>query len=138
MSPQELKELLKLARTHNRKTGITGFLMYQDMRFIQLIEGPDRSVYRLWENIRRDTRHTRITLNFLQKIDHRLFLDWSMGFANLAGMSSRQPDVEQASLSHQNLPHLLREENVDRTLEFISSFRNKLNKDGNYSTSVLN
>lgn len=133
MSRVELKQLLKTSRMNNRRNGITGFLLYQGGSFIQLFEGPDRSVYKLWELIRRDNRHMRVTLILLQNIEQRLFQDWSMGFADLQDMPNKETSTaDNCVVAPDDVARLFERANSNRTLDFLSSFRNKLNKHGDY------
>ncbi len=75
--------LLKEARSFNSGLGITGMLLYKDMSFMQLIEGPKDIVKELFTKIEGDCRHTRIEVLLEESILERQFGDWSMGFANL-------------------------------------------------------
>lgn len=133
MSPTDLKELLKVSRLNNRRNGISGFLLYQDMSFIQLIEGPDRNVYKLWERIRLDKRHTAVTLILLQNIEQRIFQNWSMGFANLEGIPATSSTTDDSIVATNGLTTLLASSHSNRTLDFLSSFKDRLNKHGDYT-----
>lgn len=85
MSTDDLKVLLKAARRHNAAHGITGMLLYKDLSFLQVLEGPPETVLTLYGQIRTDARHTKIRMLFEQPIGAREFADWSMGFQNLDG-----------------------------------------------------
>lgn len=82
-SERELVQLLKEAREHNEQQNITGLLLYKRGRFMQILEGEEEQVVRLYETIKRDTRHYQIITLAKTVIDERMFGDWKMGFVNL-------------------------------------------------------
>ena len=53
----ELFELLEICRENNTRLGITGMLLYKDGNFMQLLEGEETPVRRLYEKIGSDSRH---------------------------------------------------------------------------------
>jgi hypothetical protein len=87
MQRQDLVDLLRLSRRKNEEAGITGLLLYSSDRFIQLLEGDEAAVRKLYERIREDSRHRDVELVYEQRIAARECPDWSMGFQAL-------PDTE--------------------------------------------
>ncbi len=83
MSEAQLKALLQTARRNNHEIGVTGFLIYQDGYFIQMLEGQRELVDPLMERIARDTRHEDPCVIIRGQAKQRLFTDWSMGFWNM-------------------------------------------------------
>ncbi|MGB8650152.1 MAG: BLUF domain-containing protein [Mycobacteriales bacterium] len=77
---EELLELLERARGVNLDLGVTGMLVYAARSFLQLIEGDEAAVAKVWERIRADDRHTALRVLRDESTLHRLFGDWSMGF----------------------------------------------------------
>jgi len=75
----ELNELLECSREGNLRHGVTGLLLYRDGTFLQLIEGPDRAVERLLDNIRRDRRHRDVQLVLGVSGTTPYFEGWAMG-----------------------------------------------------------
>ena len=55
----DLVDLLSQSRENNSRDGITGMLVYRDLDFIQILEGPDAAVRALLERIGRDPRVQR-------------------------------------------------------------------------------
>ena len=53
----ELVSLLKASRTKNLKLNITGMLLYKDGIFMQLLEGDETEVRKLFSTIKHDNRH---------------------------------------------------------------------------------
>ena len=83
-SQSELFELLETCRENNTKLGITGMLLYKDGNFMQLLEGEETPVRRLYDKISHDSRHRgEITLLHGFQTD-RQFPVWSMGFRDLS------------------------------------------------------
>lgn len=73
-----LQALLHQARTHNAQQQITGLLCYSEGDFVQLVEGPETVVRRLYARIQRDTRHTQVVTVSDGPGPQRWFADWHM------------------------------------------------------------
>lgn len=82
-----LAELLRKARDHNERAGVTGLLLYKAPNFMQVLEGPEASVDRLFSTIERDPRHARVLTLLRQPAERRDFPDWSMAFNDLGDAS---------------------------------------------------
>ena len=83
MNESELKDLLEEARESNRAQGITGFLLYFNGSFMQIIEGQRSRILALLERLRRDARHHGLRVVFEGGIQQRAFVGWSMGFRDM-------------------------------------------------------
>ncbi|MBO8084830.1 MAG: EAL domain-containing protein [Marichromatium sp.] len=83
MSPRELQELLKQSRESNRRQGLTGFLLYLNGSFMQLLEGSRPRLLRLLQQLREDPRHHGVRVVYEGVVKQRIFADWSMGFRDL-------------------------------------------------------
>lgn len=75
-----LVELLAVSRRNNSRDDITGMLVYRDLDFIQILEGPDAAVRALLERIGRDPRHTEIRVLLEEQVSKRKYAAWSMGY----------------------------------------------------------
>jgi len=82
-SPAQLSELLAKSRSNNQKVGITGMLLHQGGKFLQVVEGEEPVVRKLIATIAADPRHGRIEVLHQSISDRRDFPDWSMGFHSL-------------------------------------------------------
>ena len=88
ISDSELKELLRKAREWNEAHEITGLLIYRYNKkfkrgnFLQIIEGPKKSITSTWDRICTDPRHHTITVLEDGSIEIRNFSTWSMGLKN--------------------------------------------------------
>jgi hypothetical protein len=80
LTDDELQALLEQARLNNAKYDITGLLLYHEGRFMQLIEGPEDAVRKLYSYIEQDARHADTAKLADKAVDARSFPDWSMAF----------------------------------------------------------
>lgn len=76
----ELASILESCARVNPKLGITGVLIYERGRFIQLLEGPAASVDALMDAIEIDVRHGMFQILWRTPADTRMFEQWSMAF----------------------------------------------------------
>jgi hypothetical protein len=83
-SDHELLELLKQSRTFNKSKGITGMLLYLQGKFIQVLEGQKNDILELYDRIKADPRHHRVSLIVKGTSPGRIFKGWSMGFRRLS------------------------------------------------------
>ncbi|MEZ5652022.1 MAG: BLUF domain-containing protein [Burkholderiaceae bacterium] len=83
MSLADVHTLLAVARKKNRELNVTGILLFENGSFFQVLEGTPEVVARLFEKIRRDERHQRVTKVISEPIDGRDFGNWTMGLANI-------------------------------------------------------
>lgn len=80
-----LVKLLKECHANNGPRHITGLLLYNGKgTFLQALEGESNAVDSLFERIRKDNRHERVTCISRRPIESRNFPAWKMGFRNLA------------------------------------------------------
>ena len=89
--------MLLAARKHNIIHDLTGMLMFSADCFIQTLEGPETTLLRLFERIRRDPRHRDVIVLEEGSTSRRAFADWSMAFSagedaidSLAGLEKNQ------------------------------------------------
>ncbi len=87
VSPAEtvdLASILAISRRNNRAQDITGLLMFNGKRFLQVLEGPTAAVEDTFERIRRDTRHRAHVMLSRRAVERREFGDWSMAYRESA------------------------------------------------------
>lgn len=80
LNDAELEMLLAICREENKKHDVTGMLVCFADNYIQLIEGPEEAITRLYQNIVIDARHERVITLKEGYIKERFFPDWAMGF----------------------------------------------------------
>jgi hypothetical protein len=84
----EIRKILDIAREENPKRDVTGALLFSGGFFAQALEGPLSSVESTFERIRKDVRHTDVSVLSCKPITRRSFADWSMAYATPAGWLS--------------------------------------------------
>jgi hypothetical protein len=78
---KRMADLQAIAVDRNRKVQITGALAYDDLWFVQALEGEESAVKSTFDRIARDKRHANAKIIGATKAPARLFGEWSMGFA---------------------------------------------------------
>jgi len=79
----DLARLLERIRPNNSAAGVTGMLLYDGGAFMQVIEGNEATLEKLYNVIIRDPRHKDVVVILEKAIARRQFPDWSMGFAEI-------------------------------------------------------
>ncbi|WP_244594157.1 BLUF domain-containing protein [Rhodoblastus sphagnicola] len=77
---QAVRNILSVARRKNAQAGVTGALMYNSGCFVQILEGERANVQKIYELVRRDERHSDVTLLGFEAVAERGFGHWSMAF----------------------------------------------------------
>lgn len=80
LAAPELEDILDVARRNNAREDISGMLLYRDGNFIQLLEGAEDAVLKLFETIKADARHGGIVVLDQRAVDARAVAEWSMGY----------------------------------------------------------
>lgn len=75
----ELDGLASEAAKNNLAEGLTGFLLYGDHSFFQVLEGADEKIEHMKQRIWDDPRHRGISEFQDKPIEDPVFSDWSMG-----------------------------------------------------------
>ena len=73
-----LNNILETSRSNNPKVGITGNLIYHSDLFLQMLEGPEAAVQKLYKTILSDNRHADIVKLRDRDFDRRLYASWAM------------------------------------------------------------
>jgi blue light- and temperature-responsive anti-repressor len=73
------RQIHDTAMKTNRLNAISGFLVFTQKHFIQVLEGNRDAVLATYERIKRDMRHTDITLLDIKPTQWRAFPSWLMG-----------------------------------------------------------
>jgi uncharacterized protein YbgA (DUF1722 family) len=100
----QLEEMLYKFRAYNNKHNITGILLYVDGDFIQVMEGEKKEIVKLFDNIKRDTRHKGIITLFEGFTKYNQFPDWRMGFSK-STYSELGSLVEENELNKKTVSH---------------------------------
>jgi Sensors of blue-light using FAD len=73
-----LSSILASAQRNNVRDGITGSLICREDLFVQMLEGTEEAVQKLFLRIERDDRHTDIAKLWTGEVKTRLFPEWAM------------------------------------------------------------
>lgn len=77
---KDIDDILSHSRKNNPELDVTGMLVYRDEMFIQLIEGPEENIQKLYGKITMDMRHSNLSIIVQQDVEERVFPDWTMGY----------------------------------------------------------
>ncbi len=116
---EDLQEIFSRSVENNSRAGITGLLLYRDLEFMQVIEGPEPAIEALYARIARDPRHSLVIKLLDQILPEREFPDWAMQVVNLrdrsvsefaaAGQDLEVADLRSLAGSPSRAKRLLRE-----------------------------
>ncbi|MEJ2118117.1 MAG: BLUF domain-containing protein [Alphaproteobacteria bacterium] len=124
---EELRSMLATANEKNSERNITGALAFDDMHFIQVLEGERNDVWDIFQHIMRDNRHTEVRLVQFVEVPERLFSNWWMALARrtpetaslfdrLTGVNGQLNMDELTSMEMMHLMIKLAETGFDREL----------------------
>lgn len=83
-----IDDILDAAHRNNPALGLTGMLLWSDLTFAQLLEGPPDALDAMYARLLSDPRHRDLRLLSRWPVAGRLFSEWSMASRKLA---PRQP-----------------------------------------------
>ena len=86
VTEHDLVALLETSRRNNAAVGITGLLVFHAGSFMQLLEGEEEAVMRLYQKILDDARHTQSRILWKGPIPQRTFGEWTMAFKQLGDL----------------------------------------------------
>jgi hypothetical protein len=95
LSDEELDDIHRTARRLNALDGVTGLLLFDGSRFLQIIEGAEGAIDNLVERLRNDRRHSAFEVRDERFVERRSFEDWSMELLRVsAGYRAARDEVE--------------------------------------------
>lgn len=77
---EAIAEIVRTAISRNAALRVTGALIYTELYFAQVLEGPSRAVDELMGAVRHDKRHMDVTVVAEQKLSTRKFENWAMAY----------------------------------------------------------
>ncbi|QYJ01022.1 BLUF domain-containing protein [Thalassovita mediterranea] len=69
----DLQSILEAAITRNRDCNITGILLFNGTNFMQVLEGPQEEVEKIFEDICKDERHRNVVVIYRDRTSVREF-----------------------------------------------------------------
>lgn len=118
----ELPAILDTSKRNNRKVGVTGMLMYDGVRFLQVLEGEEDAVRSTYARIRGDARHRGVVVLHDRTIEAPEFGAWDMAYEDSMTSANARSLIEQvealvAKVDNKNIRELFRSfARVDRYL----------------------
>ena len=95
LTARDLSEIHAAARHLNALDGITGLLVFDGTRFLQILEGGGEAIDNLVERLRRDPRHSALEIRDERPVGERSFPGWSMELLNVsAGYLEARTELE--------------------------------------------
>jgi len=76
-------DILETSQRNNVANHVTGLLLFDGQRYIQILEGDPSDVDRLFVNITKDDRHQQVELLHKGGISGRAFETWRMAYEEL-------------------------------------------------------
>ena len=98
VTPQDCAAIAQRSATSNRRDDVTGLLLFNSRRFLQVLEGPKDAVDRIFARIHDDPRHRAVVKLREGQIDAREFGEWAMAFDDPAAPSANLRDKVAALL----------------------------------------
>jgi hypothetical protein len=80
ITEMDVEAILASSRVNNRRDGITGLLISDGTRFLQVLEGEKTDVEKTYHRIRIDPRHRAAVILSDKTIEDRQFGTWDMAF----------------------------------------------------------
>jgi hypothetical protein len=94
LADEELNAIHQTARHLNALDGVTGLLLFDGSRFLQIIEGAEAAIDNLVERLRMDPRHSAFEIRDERFVERRSFADWSMELVRIsAGYRNAREEV---------------------------------------------
>lgn len=84
-----IERLLTQSRMRNSRLGITGALLFNEGRFVQVLEGEQKPVLDVLKDILQDPRHTDIEVLPARVVPQRIFARWSMAYVGVTPAARR-------------------------------------------------
>lgn len=81
LSKEQLESLFSATQQYNISEDISGILLYESGKFLQVLEGPKELLTSLYTKIEEDDRHENIFLILKSNTRKRVFEDYSSRFS---------------------------------------------------------
>jgi hypothetical protein len=93
MNNAELVSLTEKASMKNKILDVSGVLLYHDMHFLQVLEGSEPLLNKLYELIQNDKRHYGFITLYDGKIKTRNFQNWGMALVNVDNLKTENVEL---------------------------------------------
>lgn len=116
---EDLDDIESKSIIANNERDVTGLLIVNDDRILQILEGAEDSVRKLYTKIEADSRHTMLKLVSAVEDEVRLLYKWSMVVRGLAGTPTKL--LEQFTQIYDEL--LAAEPKTEISIDHVDLFR---------------
>lgn len=100
IAPGEVYKIIEKSVANNGRDELSGFLLFQNNRFFQVVEGPEAAIDNLLERLGKDRRHHSIEVTHRAPIELRHFGGWKMKrltpSANAGSLDEIAPELASA------------------------------------------
>ena len=108
LAERDIGNIQEAARHLNALDGISGLLVFDGDRFLQIVEGAESAIDDLVGRLRRDARHYDFEIRDERFVEARSFPDWSMEFIKV-NASYRDARGEIASILPEHISPAVRD-----------------------------
>lgn len=91
---KEIDDLLEYVNIANNAIGVSGFLLFSEGTFFQVLEGPDEIVLGLFEKISKDTRHFSLIKMIDDYRENTSFSSYHSCFSVISNTSKAYGEIE--------------------------------------------
>ncbi|MGJ8619353.1 MAG: BLUF domain-containing protein [Methylophilaceae bacterium] len=124
LSANEIDSILASAKAFNKKSNITGVLLYDESNFLQFIEGPKSAVSEAYQRIKSASQHHAIFELANEPSQKKYFKDWDMGFCKTTKTTMQAIADANWVKSIQNLrKHNAESDGLALLLDYWDSFK---------------
>lgn len=100
VTPQQCAVIAQSSAVNNRRDDVTGLLLFNSRRFLQVLEGPKPALDRIYARIHADPRHRAVVTLREGPIAAREFGQWAMAYDDPTCPSDSLKDKVAALLEH--------------------------------------
>lgn len=100
----DVASILEIARVQNRRNEITGILIADGTRFLQVLEGERTKVAATFKRISADPRHFAVFQMIGREVANRSFGEWDMAYREVHNASDVDDLAKQADQMTANVP----------------------------------
>ena len=101
-SSDSLTDIYDISQKNNPENEISGCLLVGSNSFLQLLEGPDSAVEKLYSKIKLDSRHKKVKKLYDEQIEEKLFSSWSMKFAPFNNIKWENKEFDAGDFRNMN------------------------------------
>ncbi len=121
----EIQKILNSCKKNNPGLDVTGVLLYNDKKFLQLVEGEYKTILDTFDRIKKDTRHNNCVMLSCSPIKEKSFSSWNMGSKKIN--NSLEVLTEISAEEKKYLAHLIsgnEEKDGSKALQLIKKMFN--------------